>query len=128
MCKASEECGLKWDKTNYAVYLGFHETEALTVLMLHLLIYRHNLCDSLEASQIPIKIDCDLTYFALYRTCCQKHEVHFGKPALMLIKVEPRLSICVCVKLLAATSSPSSTFAFVSAAWIQVYFSGSYII
>lgn len=62
----------------------------------HLLIYRHNLCDSLEASQMPIKIDCDLTYFALYRTCCQKHEVHFGKPALMLIKVEPRL-ISVCV-------------------------------
>lgn len=32
MCNASEKCHLKWNKTNYAVYLGFHESEGLAVL------------------------------------------------------------------------------------------------
>lgn len=34
MCDASKKCNLKPDKTNYAAYLGFYESEGLAGLML----------------------------------------------------------------------------------------------
>lgn len=39
MSNASKKCCLKWNKTNYSIYLGFHESEGLAVLMLLMFIY-----------------------------------------------------------------------------------------